>query len=550
MRINWFSYIRVTGLFLVLIYHFFPSILPGGFIGVDVFFTFSGYLITALLIDEVSRTHRIDYLGFMRRRFYRIVPPLVLMVLICTPLALLVRNDFIAGIGRQITSVIGFVTNYYEILTGGNYENQFNQHIYLHTWSLAIEVHYYILWGALLWFLAKRVKHQNQFRGLVFMVSLACFMVSFLVLYMAGSFALLVLLGLVLHFEERITYLFGFVLASLFTAVMIYSARVLHEKLPGKSEPALISYLAEISYSVYLFHWPLYIIFSQLTNNIIAVILTTILSIVFATLSYYIIEPFIAGRKASLFGIDLDLTPYRHIVLYVFSGLTLITVLISLFAPAVGNFEKDLEANGLSQAQTKMKLTRTNAENSQATSFGVNKGVTVLGDSVALRSKDQLESSIDNVAIDAVVSRNLSTINDLLKDYADSNALAKDVVIAGGVNEIDDYKGVINKIIKNLPKGHHIIFVTPYNGSKSGNEAQSLIQLRKYELEMAKKYDFVTVADWYQVAKENISIWNGTDGVHFGSDSDSINRGAKLYTKTIKEAIEKADKAPVKGGKK
>ena len=49
MRLNWFSYIRVTGLFLVLVYHFFPSILPGGFIGVDVFFTFSGYLITSLL---------------------------------------------------------------------------------------------------------------------------------------------------------------------------------------------------------------------------------------------------------------------------------------------------------------------------------------------------------------------------------------------------------------------------------------------------------------------------------------------------------------------
>ena len=113
---------------------------------------------------------------------------------------------------------------------------------------------------------------------------------------------------------------------------------------------------------------------------------------------------------------------------------------------------------GCRKLKLRMKLTRTNAENSQATSFGVNKGVTVLGDSVALRSKDQLESSIDNVAIDAVVSRNLSTINDLLKDYADSNALAKDVVIAGGVNEIDDYKGVINKIIKNLPKGHHIIF--------------------------------------------------------------------------------------------
>ena len=81
--------------------------------------------------------------------------------------------------------------------------------------------------------------------------------------------------------------------------------------------------------------------------------------------------------------------------------------------------------------------------------------------------------------------------------------------------------------------------MTPYNGSKSGSEAASLVQLRKYELEMAKKYDFVTVADWYQVAKDNISIWNGTDGVHFGSDSDSINRGAKLYTNTIKRPLPK-----------
>ncbi len=77
----------------------------------------------------------------------------------------------------------------------------------------------------------------------------------------------------------------------------------------------------------------------------------------------------------------------------------------------------------------------------------MNKGVTVLGDSVALRSKDQLESSIDNVAIRAYSSRrNLSTINDLLKDYADSNALARIVVIAGGVNEIDDLKALLIKL--------------------------------------------------------------------------------------------------------
>ena len=607
MRINWFSYIRVTGLLLVLVYHFFPGVLPGGFVGVDVFFTFSGFLITSLLIDEVARTQKIDYLGFMRRRFYRIVPPLVLMVLICTPLALLVRNDFIAGIGRQITSTLGFVTNYYEIWTGGNYESQFNQHIYLHTWSLAIEVHYYILWGALLWFLAKRVKHQNQFRGSVFLISLIAFLVSFLsmfvgafltdnfsrlyfssishaypfflgslfattsgvsettarfkknsrlwdvrktVTYMIGSFALLVLLGLVLHFNERITYLFGFALASLFTAVMIYSARVLHEKLPGKSEPTIVSYLAEISYSVYLFHWPLYIIFSQLTNNTIAVIATIILSVIFSTLSYYIVEPFLAGKTGHLFGLELDISPYKKSLLYVFGGLSLLTLVISLFAPAIGDFEKDLQINGLAQAQTKMTATRTNAENSQATSFDVAKGVTIIGDSVALRASEQIQSSIDNVSLDALVSRNLTQVEDLIKNYSDSNSLAKNVVVAAGVNEVNDYKTVLNDIVETLPKGHHLILVTPYNGNEASNSNSETVQLRKYELELAKKYDFITVADWYQVARENISIWNGTDGVHYGADSESQNRGAQLYANTIKDALAQAEKTPVKGGKK
>ena len=69
MRIKWFSLIRITGLLLVLLYHFFQTIFPGGFFGVDVFFTFSGFLITALLIEEFSKDREIDLIGFFRRRF-------------------------------------------------------------------------------------------------------------------------------------------------------------------------------------------------------------------------------------------------------------------------------------------------------------------------------------------------------------------------------------------------------------------------------------------------------------------------------------------------
>ena len=147
MRIKWFSLVRITGLLLVLLYHFFKNTYPGGFIGVDVFFTFSGYLITALLIDEYARNQKIDLLGFYKRRFYRIVPPLVLMILVTIPFVFLVRSDFRAGIGQQILAAFGFTTNFYEILTGSSYESQFIPHLFVHTWSLAIEVHFYLLWG-------------------------------------------------------------------------------------------------------------------------------------------------------------------------------------------------------------------------------------------------------------------------------------------------------------------------------------------------------------------------------------------------------------------
>lgn len=80
-----------------------------------------------------------------------------------------------------------------------------------------------------------------------------------------------------IDFNHITTYLFGFALASLFASIMIYAARVLHEQTPDVQEPKAITYIADISYGIYLFHWPFYIIFSQLMSHILAVILTVFL---------------------------------------------------------------------------------------------------------------------------------------------------------------------------------------------------------------------------------------------------------------------------------
>ena len=603
MRIKWFSLIRITGLLLVLLYHFFQTIFPGGFFGVDVFFTFSGFLITSLLLEEFGKKSQIDLLGFFKRRFYRIVPPVVLMVLVTMPFTFLVRQDYVAGIGGQIAGVLGFMTNFYEMLTGGSYESQFIPHLFVHNWSLAVEVHYYILWGLAVWFLSKRSKSSSQLRGMVFLLSAGAFIISFFSMFigslMASSYSsvyfsslthvypfflgsilatvvgvrqtsdlvkqfdrtwdlrqnllvfaagllVLLLLTFFVKFTYLFAYLFGFVLASLAAVTMIFAARVLHEKTPEIQEPRIITFLADTSYAVYLFHWPFYIIFSQLMSNLPAVILTVIFSYFFAILSFYIIEPLIAGKTNALIR---KLSRLPHIKPISASGvgiLTLLTLIIIAVAPQVGAFETDLMVNGLKQAQTNIGQTKTLAEQAELSRLGISEGTSLIGDSVALRANTALQEALPEANINAQVSRTTKQANDIMLNNSQNKALLKTVVIATGVNNPEGYKNDLDSIVNNLPKGHHLILVTPYEGDKSKDTYTSVEQYAAYARELAEKNPYVSIADWNKVAKEHPEIWAGTDQVHFGNDNNMIEEGAKLYAETIAAAVKAAQELPVK----
>lgn len=165
MRIKWFSFVRIAGLLAVLSYHFFSNAYSGGFIGVDIFFTFSGFLITALMIDEFAKSRQFKLIKFYQRRFNRIVPPLLLSILVVIPFTYFVSPDYITGLGKQVAAAIGFTTNYFEIATGGSYESKFIPHLFVHTWSLAVEMHFYILWGLIVALIAKRIRHSQLSQG-------------------------------------------------------------------------------------------------------------------------------------------------------------------------------------------------------------------------------------------------------------------------------------------------------------------------------------------------------------------------------------------------
>ena len=603
MKIRWFAFIRTTGLIWVLLYHFFVKYFPGGFVGVDLFFTFSGYLMTANLIDEYARNESIDLGAFFRKRFYRIFPPLVLMILIATPLALLVRNDFLANIGNQITTTLGFVTNYFEILSGGSYENQFTPHLFVHTWTLAVEIHFYILWILAVRFMASRAKKIGQLKGFIFLSSGLIALLSYLSMSIssffvtefsgiyfsswthifpffigamvatlagiqtrtpafkrltdsvplkklglvgAGALGVLLLLLLFMKFTSIWTYLFGFLLSSLATAVLIVVCRILHERLPDREEPTVIGYISNISYGIYLFHWPLYIVFNQLFGNLLAALLTIIFSLILATFSFYVLEPYLSGKDGSLFGMTLSLKPYGKWVAGTGALLVLITITISLFAPKIGAFETDLLVNGLNQADTQMHQTKSFAEKGKASAFEITEGVTIIGDSVTLRATPQLQAALPDAIIDAQESRNTLQAYEIMMTSIQNGTLTKDVVIATGVNAIPNYAEELNKIVEGLPNGHHLILVTPYDGNSPYYDDPLAEKHTQYVYTLAEEYDFIAVADWNKVSKENPQIWEGSDYIHFGGNTDTTIQGGTLYAQVIKDALTLANDLPVK----
>ena len=342
-RIKWFDAVRAFGLFLVLGYHLFYNLLPSGFLGVDIFFTFSGFLITALFLEEVRKKGDFDLPKYFKRRARRIILPLFLSVALTLPAVMLISPDFSVGISKQAASALSFTANWYNIGIGASYEAQLIPQIYGHTWSLAILMQFYVGWGgicALLTMLSKAVQKKFSNKQYIFVKRLVLLLS---VLIAAGSYVymqwlhtvvsdlnmiyfntaarlfpffigsaaavvwgmypkqdkslkkklltkhpgiktaafitiiLVVIAAIVLVFSQHdfsddFIYKYGFLFTPFLTVALIYSAHALHILTPQKKkEPRALTIAAEMSYDMYLYHWPIYIVLSALImNNMVA----------------------------------------------------------------------------------------------------------------------------------------------------------------------------------------------------------------------------------------------------------------------------------------
>jgi peptidoglycan/LPS O-acetylase OafA/YrhL len=142
---------RALAVMGVLLYHAGLAWIPGGFVGVEMFFVISGYLITSLLLAEWGQRGRIDFKAFWLRRARRLLPALFLLLLVLVAYALVFLPGEVAGLRGDVLSTAGYVNNWYQVFSHKSYFKAVGRPSLLrHMWSLAIEEQFYVIWPLLL----------------------------------------------------------------------------------------------------------------------------------------------------------------------------------------------------------------------------------------------------------------------------------------------------------------------------------------------------------------------------------------------------------------
>lgn len=148
--------LRAVAVLAVVAFHAFPDWMKGGFIGVDVFFVISGYLISTILFENLDRG-TFSFSEFYSRRIRRIFPALIVILVACFAFGWFVLfADEYKQLGKYIAAGAGFVSNLFLWSDSGYFDNSAETKPLLHLWSLGIEEQFYIVWPVLLWFAWKR----------------------------------------------------------------------------------------------------------------------------------------------------------------------------------------------------------------------------------------------------------------------------------------------------------------------------------------------------------------------------------------------------------
>ena len=349
MRILQIQGLRALAALLVTIFH--ARLVPGGFIGVDIFYVISGYLITGLILREIEQTGSLDLNAFYQRRIKRLLPTSVFVLFITAIVGMFVLPAITRdALGRDLFAAAAYISNYLFAWWQNDYQNlNATPSPFIHYWSLAVEEQFYVVWPILLLLLARYGR-----RAIFWGISITTVLSLLLSVYQTqtspiwafyslptrawelGVGALLLFvpekvwrnrfmpwLGVIgiaiatFNFDENTAFPgINAVLPVFATALLIGSISIWPRAFNDLSNNRISQWLGSISYPLYLWHWPALVLPSSALGRPLRIrerLFCILLTVVLAHLtSKFIEQPLrhkkIEGKKVYLFFVATTIT--------------------------------------------------------------------------------------------------------------------------------------------------------------------------------------------------------------------------------------------------
>ena len=564
--------LRALAVFAVVLYHLGISWIPGGFLGVDLFFVISGYVITRLILDSIESANGLDIKKFYAARIRRLFPGLIVLLIVTSITIALFAPDAIRRFIKDVPYVLSGTNNWHLVALQQDYFQAIGRPPLLqHTWSLAVEFQFYLIWPIILFFIWRRfgkrvvrraalliatfsgtalflfsLQADNATAGRISHIyfgtdthSLGLFLGSALAVSWIprnlnpnisqraqdfvdgiGVFGFIGLLCIFLFIDQEnaTLYQIAFPLAALFGCATLVS--IVH---PASRFSPLLSnrvflWIGQRSYGIYLWHWVVFQVTrpgADLTGNLLALNIARVLIVLaLADISLRAIEiPIRNGVVQNWFRGMKYRTKVMQKRQRVF--VASVTAFITIISGTSIAFAWHRDQSIIVEIKPELEL--------PANAMGVNKsGLWVTGDSVILGIRNKLAMQQEIALINARVGRQ---IQELIKEVeADKSRVGESKVVlnVGNNNSVSSEDMVkLMELLKDQPRVVVVNTSVPRTWRDGNNKIIS---------EVVSRYPNAVLVDWASIA-ENHPEFFAPDGVHL------IEAGSDVYVASILEAL-------------
>lgn len=569
--------LRAVAVIAVLLYHLGIDWIPGGFLGVDLFFVISGYVITGLILDSIARSGTLDLRAFYLSRIRRLVPALIAMVVFTTLFIGVYAPDTVRRFIADIPYVLTGSMNWALVSRQQDYFEAIGRPPLLqHTWSLAVEAQFYLIWPLVLLFILRYFGKKNiPFAALAIALAsgVALFAYSIRIdtqesaishvyfgtdthsigLFLGSALAVswqpqnlskeitkraqdfvdfigvIGLLGLLSTFlfineSDPTLYRIAFPLSALFGCATLIS--VVHPAsrfAPILSTRPLI-WIGERSYGIYLWHW---IVF-QLTRPSIDLVgddwalyaLRILIVFALADISLRYIE--IPVRRG-YFELWFRGMKYRTRAVRLRQQLsTFAAILVTIAATSLVSINAMERADQIAANEKLAAENKATEDDSQVITDTETPGLWVTGDSVILGIRNVLAQFERIELINARVGRQISELIQVTKTDQQFVSQSPVVLNLGNNNRLIEADVIsLMEIVKSQPRIIVVNTAVPRSWKDSNNQIIA---------DVVNRYPNTTIVDWASISANHPEYF-ATDGVHLNPP------GVNAYVSAIREVL-------------